>query len=393
MGNFRRIWITGALTLAACTGSDDGSAFDSATASASTTASTSVTTTAGTDTTSSSSDGTDSATAGTDSTSASTTDDSTTDGTGGGTDGPKFDVVDPDAGNATGGGDCVAHSPCDAGTQDLWNAMGLNCPGELQVNGTVDAHSDGLMILESFGQGTTYDPREGSSYVLMSTGILQDRIYTEPDSPSDSLGHCNMWFTPGDGMDTTQFPPPIKKNNVAGDCLADPNLVGTGDCSNSIQAQFNQSGFKYDYQELRFTATVPQDADSLSFNVAYLTTEWPIYSNQPYNDMFIAWVESSNWSGNVSFDANGNALSLNAAFFEYLDQNGDLPQFAGTCLKWHGGTKWLETTVPVPPGEQIEVVFAIFDLDDVNWDSMVLIDNVRWGCGDAPPGPDTKPEG
>jgi hypothetical protein len=271
--------------------------------------------------------------------------------------------------------------------------MGLNCPGELQVNASIDAHEDGLMIIDGFGTDATYDPREGSNYVLMSTGILPDRIWTEPDSPSDSLGHCNMWFTPGDGMDTTKFPPPIQKQAVAGDCLQDANLLGTGDCSKSIEPQFEQSGFKYDYQELRFSATVPDGVDALVFDVAYLTTEWPIYENQPYNDMFIAWVESSTWTGNVSFDANGDALSLNAAFFEYLDQNGDLPQFDGTCLQWHGGTKWLETTVPVTPGDQIEVVFAIFDLDDVNWDSMVLIDDVHWECGDIPPGPGTIPEG
>ena len=44
------------------------------------------------------------------------------------------------------------------------------------------------------------------------------------------------------------------------------------------------------------------------------------------------------------------------------------------------------------PGETIEVVLAIFDLDDVNWDSFVFLDNVRWSCSDAP-GPITEPIG
>lgn len=304
---------------------------------------------------------------------------------------PKFDVMSDDLGG--GGGSCVVHTPCDADTEDPFQAMGLGCPGETPVTTSVNAHPDGLMIIDGFGADATYAPREGERNVLMSTGILPGRIWTEPDSPSDSLGHCNMWFSPGDGMDTTQFPPPIRKNDVNGDCLQDPSLVGTGDCSNSIESQFEQSGFKYDYQELRFSTTVPEGVEALVFNVAYLTTEWPIYANQPYNDMFIAWVESPSWTGNVSFDEMGNALSLNAAFFEYLDHDGNLPQFQGTCLRWHGGTKWLETTVPVTPGEEIEVVFAIFDLEDVNWDSMVLIDNVHWECGEVGPGPGTVPEG
>ncbi len=88
-------------------------------------------------------------------------------------------------------------------------------------------------------------------------------------------------------MDTTQFPPPISKNPVAGDCLSDPGLVGTGDCSGSIGPQFSQSGFKYDYQEIRVSMTVPPDAQALSFDLAYLTKEWPIFVDRPFNDMVV----------------------------------------------------------------------------------------------------------
>ncbi|RMG96019.1 MAG: hypothetical protein D6705_12430 [Deltaproteobacteria bacterium] len=303
--------------------------------------------------------------------------------------GPKFDVGVPvDGGDVA----CISHTPCD-GDGDPWHALGIGCPGEPVFQTSIDAHPDGIMVLSGFGQGDTYAPREGSEFLLLSTGVLPDRIWTEPDGPNDSLGHCNMWFTPGDGMDTTKFPPPIVAKDVAGDCLQDPSLVGTGDCSKTIQGQFEQSGFKYDYQEFRFSGVVPEGVDTLAFDVAYLTTEWPVFSGQPYNDMFIAWVETPTWSGNVSFDDGGQPLSLNAAFLEFKDANGDLPQFAGTCLRWHGGTRWLSSSIAVTPGDPIEVVFAIFDLDDVNWDSMVLLDNVRWTCDGADPGPDTKPAG
>jgi len=181
-------------------------------------------------------------------------------------------------------------------------------------------------------------------------------------------------------------------NPVAGDCLQNSGLVGTGDCSGSIGPQFGQSGFKYDYQEVRFKVTVPQGAKALSFDLAYLTKEWPIFVSQPYNDMFVAWLESSTWSGNVSFDSQGNALSLNAAFFQLTDTNGTLPAFAGTCMRYSGGTPWLTTTVDVPEGEEIELVLAIFDLDDVNWDSFVFLDNFRWEC-DEYTGPQTTPAG
>ena len=179
-----------------------------------------------------------------------------------------------------------------------------------------------------------------------STGDLGERN-SVPTNSGDAANHCNSWFSPGDGMDTTKFPAPIRTNPV-GDCLTNPSLVGTGDCSGSIGPQFNQSGFKYDYQEVRVKLTVPQDAKALSFDVAYLTKEWPIFLGQPYNDMFIAWLESSTWSGNISFDQGGNPLSLNAAFFQLKDTQGTLPAFEGTCMRFSGGTPWLTTTVDVP---------------------------------------------
>jgi hypothetical protein len=88
----------------------------------------------------------------------------------------------------------------------------------------------------------------------------------------------------------------------------------------------------------------------------------------------------------------GNPLSLNAAFLELYDDGGALPEFAGTCMRYSAGTRWLTTTADVVPGETIELVFAIFDLDDVNWDSFVFLDNVRWNCSDTP-GPSTEPIG
>ena len=45
----------------------------------------------------------------------------------------------------------------------------------------------------------------------------------------------------------------------------------------------------------------------------------------------------------------------------------------------------------VLPGEEIEVVFSIFDMSDASFDTVVLLDNVHWGCTDLPPV--TAPQG
>ena len=300
-----------------------------------------------------------------------------------------FDVGSGD-GDGDGDGDCtLPHTPCDQASTDPFNVIGLGCPGELQITPTIDAHPDGMGVRQSFGATSAYDPREGSSYFVLSTGHVVE-LDDEPTDPGNQIYHCNKWFSPGDGMDTTSFPAPIDDHDVGGDCLANQNLVGTGDCSNTIESQFQQSGFKYDYQEIRWSAIVPDGAHALAFDVAYFTTEWPVFAGQNYNDMFIAWLEASNWTGNISFDDSGHALSLNAAFFDYQDQNGDLAEFDGTCMRYGAGTPWLTSTAQVVPGDQIELVFAIFDLDDVNLDSFVFLDNFRWLCeGDG--GPSTVP--
>ena len=311
--------------------------------------------------------------------------DSTGDGDAGGDgdsddDGTIFDVNGGDGDPGGDGDGCILpHTPCDEGSDDPFAAMGLGCPGELMISPSIDAHADGMAVRSSFGATDTYDPREGSSYLVLSTGHVAE-LDDEPSSPGDQIYHCNKWFSPGDGMNTATFPPPIQASNVGGDCLQDPGLIGTGDCSNTLQAQFQQSGWKYDYQEIRLSLTVPPEAQALAFDVAYFSTEWPVFAGQAYNDMFIAWLEAPNWTGNISFDQGGNALSLNAAFFDYLDQGGNLPEFSGTCMRYGAGTPWLTTTADVVPGDQIELVFAIFDLDDVNLDSFVFLDNFRWLC-------------
>lgn len=304
-------------------------------------------------------------------------------------DGPRLDLPIPDAG---GPAQCAAeqHTPCDKVDGDPVQAIGL-CPGEATVTGGFNGHQEGMRVLSQWGEAATFTPREGQSFLAISTGDL-GQLHDVPKDAGDVAYHCNSWFEGGDGMDTTTLPPPLTTKSVKGDCLDDPSLLGTGDCSKSIQSQFNQSGFKYDYQELRLKLTVPAGAESLSLDFAFLTKEYPIWKDRPYNDMFVAWLESEHWTGNIAFDQQGNPLSLNAAFLELYDDQGTLPEFAGTCMRYSAGTRWLTSTADVVPGESIDLILAIFDLDDVNWDSFVLVDNVRWGCGDAP-GPITEPAG
>ena len=66
----------------------------------------------------------------------------------------------------------------------------------------------------------------------------------------------------------TMLPLPIVPTDVgAVTCVDDPSLIGTGDCSNTIQAQFEQAALgAHDYTEIRFNVTVPQGVTSFSYD-------------------------------------------------------------------------------------------------------------------------------
>jgi len=324
-----------------------------------------------------------------------------TDSNGGDSDGSKFDVggpgnADDGAPNDTCGTECECvtpeHIPCDAGGTDVFNAIGLNCAGEVQATVSTAGPPSAIGVRTGFGNTNTWAPTEGSSFAVIGSGLVAELNSATPAGDFDlSPTHCNDdlgAFDPGGSL-----PAPLRTNNVgASDCNDDPTLVGSGDCSNTIAEQFDQGGSANDYVEMRVDLDVPDDVVSISYDFAFFSTEWPAYAGSEFNDMYVGWLESENWTGNISFDGAGNPISLNAGFLEYTDQGGGLPELAGTCMARHAGTGWLSTTVGVTPGESITVVFAIFDLSDSILDSYAFIDNFQLGC-EPQSGPVTMPEG
>jgi hypothetical protein len=337
------------------------------------------------------SEGNDSATGG-----SGATDDSGPD-TNDSADGPKFDLgTAPDGGGPPpsceelGNCECTIpeHVPCDAGTNDLFRAIGLNCPGELQVNGTTSGPATARGIRSGFGSTNVFDPREGTVYAVIGSGLVGDLNTPTPNGDSNiNPTHCNDDlgnYDPGGSL-----PAPLSVQDVGGDCTANPALIGSGDCSNTIEGQFSQGVSANDYVELRFNVQVPPDIVSFSYDFAFSSTEYPYYYGSEFNDMYVGWLQSELWTGNISFDGSGNPISLNAGFLEFTDND---PELAGTCMRQHAATGWLTTTAGVTGGEMITVVFGIFDLSDSILDSYVFLDNFEWGC-EPTGGPVTEPEG
>jgi hypothetical protein len=304
------------------------------------------------------------------------------------TSGTKFDLSGLPDGNANSGGCTLPpHQPCDANSNDPWHAIGVNCPGEYQVNAQFSGDPQALYV--HTGQLGTYNPPtyptlEGSKMVILSSGIAQQLT---------QAGAYASTALPGN--DPLNLPPPLNPNPVSANqtCSDNPALVGTGDCSNTIQVQWSQGSGAYDYGEMRMSGQVPQGASGFSYNFAFFSTEYPVFYKSSFNDMYIAWLQSEIWTGNVSFDEMGNPISLNAGFLDYKDAPNSYdcpapctaPELQGTAMQGHAGTKWLSTTAGVVPGEDFIIVFAIFDLSDNILDSVVIIDNFEWNCEGGPP--------
>ena len=302
----------------------------------------------------------------------------------------KFDFGIPDAPE---GSVCGAPSPvtCDPMSNDPWHALGLNCPGGPQVNGSINltnaaqihVHQGNLGTYVHPVDGPPFPPREGERMVFLSSGN------------ASHLSNPNVYASTAYNNSQVALPAPIQINNVSAteDCIDNPGLVGTGDCSNTIQAQYAQGGGPRDYAEMRFTTEVPVGTFGFSYDFAFFSIEYPVYYKSQYNDMYIAWLESEQWTGNISFDEQGNPISLNAGFLDYKDASNphdcpapcQAPELQGTALVGNAGTKWLSTQAPVTPGETITVIFGIFDLSDAVLDSMVILDNFEWNCEGGPP--------
>ena len=286
----------------------------------------------------------------------------------------------------SGGGEesCSAaeRTPCDDGTDNPFAAAGIDCPGGPDVSTLAFGASWAIGTRTAFGADETYAPREGESFAVIGTGWVEE--LDTPNEGGSAIGPCSRDLGPMyDPYDS--FPFPLLADAAVGDCAAEPGAIGTGDCSGSL-ADPVAAGAIADYTEIRFTVEVPDDVHSLSYDVAFVSTEYPIYADEYWTDTFVAWVESESWTGNTGFDSAGAPVSLASEFFTVDDGDG---KFAGTCMEGHGGTPWLSVTTRVEPGEEVIVVFAVFGLREQIRDSYAFIDNVRFGCDEVGPTPTT----
>lgn len=249
-------------------------------------------------------------------------------------------------------------------------------------------------ILPSFG--THVRPRMGAGMLALSSGVARSGVNQSDGglSPSGAVMGTISATPPGFPKDSPACP----GVRTANDHMANDGIA------------------------LELTIKVPTNATALAYNLDFYTYEWPAFVCTEFNDFFVALLDSKSETippdKNISFDSEGNSISVNAVFVEVcpklapeategrnypcrsgtaelegtgFDETGfSQVDFTGTKIGGidldelqqqdteHAATSWLETKVGVVPGETIILRFAIWDMGDSLLDSTILLDNFRW---------------
>ena len=270
-------------------------------------------------------------------------------------------------------------------------------------------------------------PNEGQRMVVLSSGVAADATQTSPGPNGGAPTGYNVSTSQGNNVNisTCTQPlcikdwfstanPPLKAANalpVAPSC-------GSGTAGSPTLAQ--------DSVMLVLRLRAPTNAKAFSFNSYFFSAEYPEYVCSSFNDQIIALVNTpvgtpsvanpvdknlmTYTSGNQRWPiginiAKGTSLfavcesqATNAECWDtnvstsscslgagHLTDTGFETPTASSCTIG-GGTYWLTTSGNVVPGEIVELRIAIWDVGDMSFDSLVLIDGFKWLSSATLPG-------
>lgn len=282
----------------------------------------------------------------------------------------------------------VDNVPCGEGIEldssdpfDAARAMGL-CTGVKSARYTsVDGegrpiHELSHGVLGDFGPNVA--SREGTNLLALSSGTARrpsDSGYSYEENELEDMG-----FIQGTRSNTPEGYP------IASTSCPDLELP-------------DEPVPIFDTVALEVELEVPENAQGFAFDFNFYTREFPVYVCSIYNDFFVALMDPAPEGailGNISFDSQGNSVSVNAGFVQVCQaQEAGGKEFEcelgtqelqGTGFENDGesddnpsaATGWLVTESPAEPGSTIRLRFGIWDTGDPSLDSTVLVDNFRW---------------
>lgn len=284
--------------------------------------------------------------------------------------------------------------PCDSGTDNPFNAIGLGCEGgpntSIPIFNAIFAANDAntWRIAQQFGDYIDpgdglplWRPREGESMLVIGTGPLPaldaDGALIEFGDPLGD-GTTNPSNTP---LPAPLSPLPGSAGGGGGTPFVNCDLIN--DCSDSLIDQWNLGGGNAnDLIWFQFETPVPGGTYGFSFDFAYFSEEFPEYVDTQFNDMFVAWSNSESYTGNLCF-VNDEPCTVTALW--PADFQGGADELSGTQFTNDGATGWYEAKGTVVPNELLQLTFALFDMSDSAFDTTLLVDNFRWDCEGCTP--------
>jgi hypothetical protein len=248
------------------------------------------------------------------------------------------------------------------------------------------ASATGVGILPGMGAAK---PGEGSSLLALSSGVARGPDQSGFTSECDRLETCNLLCL--------GHTPPTGYPKESSTCHAEKNGLLSG--------VFGSDSVIFDQSALEVKIRVPNNVASFSFDSIFYTSEYPDFVCSQYNDFYVVFKDPKPKGvadGNIVFDSNGDPIGVNTGLLAVCDPSAQLPdspkQFdcaqgtnllKGTgfapgesrCAKEGGAaTGWLHTTAPVESGQIITLRFAVWDTNDEDLDSTVLIDKFQWSA-------------
>jgi hypothetical protein len=310
--------------------------------------------------------------------------------------------------------------------QKTW---GLLAASLLRADGSALSYHDAHSLRAGFGAKIT--PLEGKAFAVLSTGKAADATQTNPGPNGGAPGGENVSTDQGGQAQSVRIDqggqysvrdwfvtanPPLKQAN---------NLPNTQGCSSGGPG--TQTNRANDSVMLVLRMRAPTNARAFSFNAYFFSAEFPEWVCTSFNDQFIALIDTPSgtpsptpnpidknlmtykdpqntlWPIGINMAKGTNLFSVcnqaDIANNQCL-QNGSGPpgqpsptscglgpaDLAGTGFEKPttrpcyvgGGTYWLTTAGNVVPGEIVEIRIAIWDVRDHIYDSLAVIDGLRW---------------
>lgn len=294
--------------------------------------------------------------------------------------------------------------PCDAGTDDPFQAMELDCDlieGQgwdrgnsvpLSVRTLESDDATAFRVFASYGDSDAWTPRAGERALIFTTGTLppvgkDGALKIGPNWMNPGVDNQNLDYKNGKLTETHRINP---GEGGAGGPFN--NCDGTGDCSNTLINQWDASMSAIDVFYAEFETIVPLGTHGYELDLAFFTAHYPVYNKEAtYNDVFMLWSQSELYVGNITYLRDGDnyqPMSLPAlAAADLIAYDGaDDSELLGTGFhskdnQQGGATPWLTVAAPAKPGEKITIAIAGFDAHDFLYDSAMILDNFRWSCG------------